>query len=89
MPTFRIQAIANGDKIELPAHIIGSKKDICDVQLTNTDEHIFFKVHWNNQLRYTGNNETRRFAVLTPLDVIRLDELYLEHKFFFIGYDLE
>lgn len=47
---------------------------------------IFFRVSWKHRQQYVGRDgRTRRFAILTPTDIMRLEELCLEHRFFFIG----
>ena len=47
---------------------------------------IFFRVSWMHRQQYVGQDDRiRHFAILTPTDIMRLEELCLEHRFFFIG----
>lgn len=46
---------------------------------------IFFRVSWKHRQQYVGWGNIRRFAILTPTDIMRLEELCLEHRFFFVG----
>ena len=54
----------------------------------NINEELYFRILWHNKLRYVGREDIERFAVIIPTDIVRLEELCLEQKFFFVGYDL-
>lgn len=82
---FHIRAINTGKEVDLP--ILIDERNRCYAQLNN-GEYIFFRIQWHNKLRYVGDKGPTKFATLTPLDVTRLEELCLEQKFFFVGYDL-
>lgn len=60
------------------------ERNLCKVSPEHFGD-IFFKVSWKHRQQYVGWGNIRRFATLTPTDIMRLEELCLEHRFIFVG----
>lgn len=80
---YYIKAIDQGEEKEYPLY--HREKNTGIVTLENAEE-IFFNITWGHKLIYKGRNKINAFAVLTPTDILRLEELCLEQGFFFVGY---
>lgn len=79
---FQIKAVYGVDVRTYNLEFVES--NLCKVSPEHFGD-IFFKVSWKHRQQYVGRGNIRHFAILTPTDIMRLEELCLEHRFFFVG----
>lgn len=80
---FQIKAVYGVDERTYNMEFV--ERTLCKVSPEHFGD-IFFKVSWKHRQQYVGRDERIcRFATLTPTDIMRLEELCLEYRFFFIG----
>lgn len=77
-----IKAVYGAEELSYPMRVV--EDNTVETTIFN-DERILFKLHWGAHLRYKSGEKVKRFAALVPLDLIRLEELCIDHKFFFVG----
>lgn len=77
-----IKAVYGAEELSYPMRVVGD--NTLEVTIFN-DERILFKLHRGAHLRYKSGEKVKRFAALVPLDLIRLEELCIDHRFFFVG----